>query len=479
MMNESTNIPEPEDLKVSPKESKDQKISEIYHTSPREEDEGHSGYVVLEHPLDEDDVLTTDPDITERYWLESSRLYQISLDRGELFENSEDIKPVKGLSEYECFASTRIGGRKENQDTAAFRFTDRGLLLVVCDGMGGGPSGKRASFLAAHVISKFVGQSYNKIPDAELLEMALQEAHNVLKFDMSRHPENIGMGTTAAVLLINKEYAVLAHVGDSRIYQVRDGKLIFRTIDHSLVARKMQFEGWTDEEARTSDESNVITQAIGHRDIEPDIDIRPYVKGDRFLICTDGVWGHFPQKHLLKIMSESCNPGGALSDLMVTTDNIGIEEGNRHDNFTAIIAQTKISSKSEDAMTKFSKLCICILGILLLVSITFNIIQCKRWAAVPEAPQAEENAASAIVQETPIEFGSTLVIASVDTPKVQEPAFVKHDTIYIIKDGDIVSKIAKRFNVSIEEIKKANPDIDMHNVKIGQSILIPLIDNKK
>lgn len=475
-MNESTNITDTEDLTISSTELDDQNKPESGDPTHIKKDQCHIDDADSVQETDGNDEPLHESDRTERYWLDGSSKYQMALERGELFENSDDIKPVKVTTEFESFASTRIGGRKENQDTAAFRLTKRGLLLVVCDGMGGGPSGKRASFLAAHAISRHIGQCDEVVSDARLMEDALQEAHKVLKFDISKHPENFGMGTTAAALLLNTKHAVFAHVGDSRIYQFREGKLIFRTTDHSLVARKMKIEGWTDEEARTSDESNVITQAIGHRDIEPDIEIRPFLKDDRFLICTDGIWGHYPQKQLLQIICGSRNPGGALSDLMVTTDNIGIEEGNRHDNFTAIISQTNISSKSKDAMTKISKLIICVLGVLLLVSFALNIVQYKRFGSSRSGTQTEEPAVPSISMETPVPGDISTNVPISETP---ETAQVKNDTVYIIKDGDLISKIAICFNVSTEDIKQANPDIDLNKIRIGQSIVIPLNNNGK
>lgn len=476
MMNESNNISIAEDLNSSLSHEEDVNNSEKCDTSLdqnliRQNDDESS-----EQTDDDNEVSPQEYDETERYWLESTKTYQMTHDRGELSDTIDDIKPVKGSAEYECYASTRIGGRKENQDTAAFRQTQRGLLLIVCDGMGGGPSGKRASFLAAHVISKYIGQGERDLSDTQLMGDALKIAHNVLKLDMSRYPENYGMGTTAAALLINEHHAVVAHVGDSRIYQIREGRVVFRTIDHSLVARKMQLEGWTDEEARTSEMSNVITQAIGHQEIEPDVEVRPYLKGDRFLICSDGIWGHYPQKQLLRIICGTRNLGGALSDLMVTTDNIGIDEGNRHDNFTAILVQTNISSKLKDTMTKLTRLSICVLGILLAVSVAFNIIQYKRSENRPveSVEKVEEKSVPVTTVQPYVSDG-----ASAQQSPSEDPVMIKNDTLYVVKKGDIIGKIAKQFNVSTDQIKKANPDIDLHRISIGQVIVIPLNNSHK
>ncbi len=314
----------------------------------------------------------TPEEVVAQYWQAGCTAYRQAIERAESSEQTDDIKPISTSAPYRSFASTRIGGRKENQDTAAFRDTPEGLLLIVCDGMGGGPAGKRASLLAAHVISEYVARNARRADAGSLLSDALQLAHKVLQYDARINPQNHGMGTTAAIMLINDDCATMAHVGDSRIYHIRGQRMLFRTKDHSLVARRMEIEGWTDEEARTSSDSNVITQALGHAEIEPEIDIRPYVKGDRFLLCSDGIWGHFPQDDLMKIVGGAATPGGALADLMVTTDTIGIDEGNTHDNLTAIILETDTNSKLEDKMTKKSKLIILILGILLLCSLALN-----------------------------------------------------------------------------------------------------------
>lgn len=418
-------------------------------------------------------------DVVEQYWQSGCTAYHQAMERAETTESSDDIKPISTSASYQSFASTRIGGRMENQDTAAFRQIEDGMLLAVCDGMGGGPAGKRASLLAAHVITQYVAENYGGKNVAELLTEAIQLAHNVLKLDSSINPQNHGMGTTAAVMLINGEKATLAHVGDSRIYQIRDGKMLFRTKDHSLVARRMELEGWTDEEARTSSDSNVITQAVGHAEIEPEIDIRSYLKGDRFLLCSDGIWGHFPQEELMKIAGGASTPGGALSDLMVTADTIGIEEGNTHDNLTAIILETYTNSKLEDIMTKRSKLIILILGILLLVSIAFNVILIARNGNATSGAEKQEHNSTDIItdvikekgsksSETPDNTSNTITAADTSAEQVMVT-----DTVYVIQSGETVSKIAVRFHVSVDEIKQANPNIDLNKIKPGQTLSIP------
>lgn len=437
------------------------------------------------HDFPEGEIKTTGTeDQIHAYWTSACIAHRRAAERSSAVEATEDIIPIPCKGEYESYVSTRIGGRRENQDTAAFRQTEAGLLLIVCDGMGGGPAGKRASLLAAHVISEYIADNSSEKNLPKLLSDALRLSHEVVKLDALTYPQNFGMGTTAAVLLMGEEQATIAHIGDSRVYQVRDGRMIFRTKDHSLVARKMEIEGWTDEEARTSSESNIITQAIGHSDIEPEIDVRSYIKGDLFLICTDGIWGHYPQKELVRLLKRAPNAGAAIADLMVTTDSIGIDEGNQHDNMTAVILETKCNSKLEDKMAKRSKIITTILGALLAISIILNIVLLfghrgekdfegeERVATenVPKEENKEQNNSAGAAQQAQTNTREGEEVEVTNKATAEEKA----DTIYIIKSGDAISKIAVRFHVSVEEIKQANPDLDLNRIKPGQSLTIPI-----
>ena len=102
------------------------------------------------------------------------------------------------------------------------------------------------------------------------------------------------MGSTCTVLLINDTSAIVAHVGDSRVYQIRGRNKIFRTFDHSMVFDLVKQKVITEEQARLSAQSNVITRALGIKpDIEVDVVELPYDAGDRFILTTDGIHGPF------------------------------------------------------------------------------------------------------------------------------------------------------------------------------------------
>lgn len=282
-----------------------------------------------------------------------------------------EIKHISTKLPFDSFAASRIGGRIENQDTAAYNETPHGLLLVVCDGMGGGPAGKVASTIAAGEICRYVEEYEGNASLPDIISEAIVSAHKKVLEEVERNRALTGMGTTAAVLLINNNAAYCAHIGDSRIYQYRRNHIKFRTKDHSVVASDPNL---TEEEARTAPNSNIITQALGHREVIPDTAVLSYEKGDRFLICSDGVWNMQPAKDLTITVTKPVNAGGAISEIMMRTDELGMEHGGHHDNLTAIVLDTKINSKIRDKMTRKARIMLMVMGVLLIISIVINLI---------------------------------------------------------------------------------------------------------
>lgn len=239
------------------------------------------------------------------------------------------------------FADTRQGGRNENQDTCASSETPLGLLVTVCDGMGGGPSGKLASTIAARSIIAYLNSRAATDNRIDALRQAILTANAAIYQQMENEPATRGMGTTVTALLLNRQSAVVAHVGDSRVYQLRGGKKVFRTDDHSLVFQMVKSGSMNEEQARTSAQSNVILRALGHsRDLIIDIVELPYRKGDRFVLCSDGIWGMFPEKELLDIINSNRGLAEAVTDLVEKVDRAGVAEGNNHDNLTLAMAET-------------------------------------------------------------------------------------------------------------------------------------------
>ncbi len=254
---------------------------------------------------------------------------------------------------------SRQGGRSENQDSCGFLDTPHGHLAVVCDGMGGGPAGKLASTIAVQSILGCVGNAPVEEKPAEVMRKAVESAQHAILEEVGKRPELNGMGTTVAAVLIGKEAAVVAHVGDSRVYQFRRGKKIFRTEDHSWVAEMVRNKSLTEEQARLSSQSNIITRALGGKSDElADIDILPYEEGDRFMLCTDGIWGMLTEKELVQRAAQTPSLAGAVDGLVLEVDEEGRHSGNTHDNLTLAIIETKSNSIKKGKMRKKDRLLI-------------------------------------------------------------------------------------------------------------------------
>ena len=246
---------------------------------------------------------------------------------------------------------SRQGGRSENQDSCGFLDTPHGHLAVVCDGMGGGPAGKLASTIAVQNILGYVGNAPVEEKPAEVMRKAVESAQQAILEEVGKRPELNGMGTTVAAVLIGNEAAVVAHVGDSRVYQFRRGKKIFRTEDHSWVAEMVRNKSLTEEQARLSSQSNIITRALGGKSDElADIDILPYEEGDRFMLCTDGIWGMLTEKELIQRAAQTPSLAGAVDGLVLEVDEEGRHSGNTHDNLTLAIIETKSNSIKKGKM---------------------------------------------------------------------------------------------------------------------------------
>lgn len=241
---------------------------------------------------------------------------------------------------------TRQGGRKENQDNAGFVDTSLGLLAVVCDGMGGGPGGRTASFMAIDTILTVLSDVSEHTLRKNALKYAISKANDIIYSKAKETPELRGMGTTVAAVLMNEDSAVIAHAGDTRVYQIRKGTIVFRSSDHSVVANLVREKKLTEEEARSHPQSNIITRALGIRpDVEVEFDEVPFLRGDRFVICTDGVWGMMPQRDLIKSLSRAMGIGELTVLMADEIDRIGQGNGGGHDNLTLAVIDTSFDSK--------------------------------------------------------------------------------------------------------------------------------------
>lgn len=250
---------------------------------------------------------------------------------------------------------TCVGGRTEDQDTLAIDKVNGRTIFIVCDGMGGHAGGCVASMTAATTMMDSFQRQPEIVPTKEAIVAAVTEANSAVYKKAMEEPSLRGMGTTVTLLVFDNDAAYLTHIGDSRIYFLRNGKKVFRTFDDSMVFEKVARGQLTEEEARLHPRSNVLSKALG---ILPDIEV--YVKkldfkaNDRAILCCDGVWNCMPEKDIIEMLSINKDPETTVLTTRDRVEKIGFENGGHHDNHTMIVVDLKNDSKFRESI--FSKL---------------------------------------------------------------------------------------------------------------------------
>jgi serine/threonine protein phosphatase PrpC len=203
------------------------------------------------------------------------------------------------------YAGTDVGRRRENNEDA-FLVDDELGLWVVADGMGGQAAGEVASQQAVETVHGMVLSGLRRGTGnvSRILESAVQAAtymvYGLAELDSSK----AGMGTTLSAVLRQPDRLVIAQVGDSRVYRVRDGQAIQLTEDHTLVNWQIQQGLITAEQAKQSKQKNVITRAVGNRDyVQVDIFQCDVAPGDVFVLCSDGLYSYIQTSELPDLVS--------------------------------------------------------------------------------------------------------------------------------------------------------------------------------
>ena len=225
--------------------------------------------------------------------------------------------------------------RKQNEDAAWF--DEARAVFAVADGMGGHLAGEVASRMAIEAVQRMARE--NERPGIAALREAVACAHETILAHAQDHIECAGMGTTLSVLWLGENYAYIAHVGDSRIYRLREGSLTQITQDHSLVEELVRAGLITREQARTHPRRNIITRALGtHGENEPDLLVTDVQDGDVFLLCTDGPTGMVTDAQIERMLLE--NDMEAAADALLAA---ALDAGGR-DNVTLILCERRGAS---------------------------------------------------------------------------------------------------------------------------------------
>ncbi|MBV6521215.1 MAG: hypothetical protein MNPFHGCM_01347 [Gemmatimonadaceae bacterium] len=277
--------------------------------------------------------------------------------------NSAALRPTIELSRVACdgtAAELRIEAgltsdpgcvRENNEDsvriirpTTPDELSKRGVLAIVCDGMGGHEGGEIASRLAVETIVKRFEDDASD--PRTFLTRAVQTANRAVFDAADRSPRLKGMGTTCTALLLRNGFAYAAHVGDSRLYLLRDGQIFLMTEDHSAVMEMVRQGTITRDEARHHPDKNVISRALGgHREVEVSAWPQPFTvqSRDAFLLCSDGLYDLVGEDELLATAFE-VHPQVACDRLITLA-----RERGGHDNISVCIVA--ISSGRQAPLT--------------------------------------------------------------------------------------------------------------------------------
>jgi PPM family protein phosphatase len=244
---------------------------------------------------------------------------------------------------------TNIGlKRAHNEDS--FFLPDNERVAIVADGMGGHASGEVASKMAVDTVAEHFR---NTVDDAELtwpykldgadkydanrLQVGIKLA-NLRIYDKAQRDENChGMGTTIVAAVFLDDKAVVGHVGDSRVYRMRDGQLTQLTEDHSLLNDYIRMKRLSSEEVGKFPHKNVIVRALGMKEsVQVDLLADPFRLGDVYLLCSDGLSGMVDDPGLAYILADEQDLDTACERMIHTANRNGGQ-----DNITCVLARVE------------------------------------------------------------------------------------------------------------------------------------------
>ncbi|OAB88692.1 serine/threonine protein phosphatase [Janibacter melonis] len=221
-------------------------------------------------------------------------------------------------------------------------------LLVVADGMGGHAGGDIAS---ATVITELVELDHDSLGASEAsaqLGKAIRRANREIARIAEERKELSGMGTTTTALMRARNKLILAHIGDSRAYLLRDGTVTQITTDHSFVQTLIDEGRITEEEASTHPQRSVVTRVLtGDEDDDPDVGAREARLGDRYLLCSDGLSGFVARDTIAEQLSSGRTPAETADDLVALALRAGAP-----DNVTVIVADVVDSADGTPPSTQ-------------------------------------------------------------------------------------------------------------------------------
>jgi serine/threonine protein phosphatase PrpC len=239
---------------------------------------------------------------------------------------------------FNFFRLNNIGSRQNNEDAIfpSLSSGTAGNLFMVCDGVGGAAKGEVASQLACAIFSENILSTEPNDIDATFLQKTAGIASEKFRAYLQQHPDSQGMATTLTLAVLKNNSILLAWCGDSRIYHIRDGKILFRTKDHSLVQQLISMGDLTEEEAINHPNKNKILRAVNEKMRPEDLEMKELTDlktGDYILLCSDGLLENIKEQ----VMSELFTAQNSGKDFAKEVN--GLCEGKTSDNYSMVLIQ--------------------------------------------------------------------------------------------------------------------------------------------
>lgn len=235
---------------------------------------------------------------------------------------------------------SETGKRAENQDRVVHFASDFGSVFVLADGMGGHLNGAVASQMAISACKDVFREIAADLSPPQALEKMIKGVNRLIYEQGCEQAPGRGMGSTLVALLISQTVdgllAIGAHVGDSRLYFLRQGKMFRLTEDHSLIHRLLRDGTLTESEAQVHPQAGVLTRALGR---EPDIavDLTSWMMlqpGDRLLLCSDGLSGYVQDEYICRALQLEGTSQELARGLVV----LALDQGSE-DNISALVVR--------------------------------------------------------------------------------------------------------------------------------------------
>lgn len=227
--------------------------------------------------------------------------------------------------------------RRENEDYFLIR-NDEYHYAIVCDGMGGHKGGKTASTLAVKTMAEHVDELINGEEELseKFIARAIRDVNKKVYKTAAEDVDLFGMGTTLSMMVFCSDRILVGHVGDSRIYRLRDDELLQVTDDDSFVNMLVKGGEITKEEAKTHPKRSLITKAVGtSKEIEPTVMTLEIVENDLYLICSDGLSSMIEDEDIGKVLIDETRNKEEKNEKLIA---LALEAGG-HDNITCVLAQ--------------------------------------------------------------------------------------------------------------------------------------------